>query len=107
MQLRNIHKHTQVKVMKYLEFVNKSEQNEILLGTDVLNSLSSVLQEEIYQEYYGKILDKCQFLKDHFSSSLIRQLSLLMKEKMLGPSEMLFCRNDFDTNLYFLQKGEI
>ncbi len=43
--------------MKYLEFVNKTESNEFLLGIDVLKNLSMALKDEINEEYYGKILD--------------------------------------------------
>jgi CRP-like cAMP-binding protein len=47
------------------------------------------------------------FFKDNFSNSLLTEIISLMKEKLIGPGEILFKQGDEDKNIYFIRKGEL
>lgn len=41
-----------------------------------------------------------------FSEKCLESISLLFKEKIYGPGDVLFKKNEFDTRLLYIIKGE-
>lgn len=83
----------QMKVKKYLEYMfhENQEQKRALL----FNSLSKKLKEEVQVDIYEKILKNNKFLKNNFSETLLRNLSLKFEEITLAPEELIFSVNIF------------
>jgi hypothetical protein len=48
------------------------------------------IRDDVFLEYYGKILTKNKIMKLNFSENSIKAISLLMKEITLGPNDYLF-----------------
>ncbi|EAR84241.2 cyclic nucleotide-binding domain protein (macronuclear) [Tetrahymena thermophila SB210] len=109
MEGRQIQRASQIKVLKYLEYMNSQEEerNYLCKGELILSGISKNLREEIYQDFFGKILFNSNIFKNNFSNKLIQQLSLVMKEITLGPGDIIFNKGDTDNRLYYVFKGAV
>ncbi|KAL4427573.1 hypothetical protein ABPG74_012964 [Tetrahymena malaccensis] len=103
---RQIENVSQMRVLKYLEFLNGSQEETNLEGQNILQTCSRSIREDILREYYGKILSKCQLIKDNFSQELINRLSLKMKEKTFAPGETIIEKGSYLQELYFIKSGK-
>ncbi|EAR83914.2 cation channel family protein (macronuclear) [Tetrahymena thermophila SB210] len=65
------------------------------------------LKNELASEMYIKILNDQKVFRLNFSQGFIADLSLKMKEKRLGPEELIFQERDYLDRLYFLIKGQV
>ncbi|EWS72926.1 cation channel family protein (macronuclear) [Tetrahymena thermophila SB210] len=104
---RQIENVSQMRVLKYLEFLNGSQEETNIEGQRILQTCSKSIREDILREYYGKILSKCQIIKDNFSQELINRLSLKMKEKSFAPGETIIEKGSYLQELYFIKSGKI
>ncbi|KAL4480496.1 hypothetical protein ABPG72_022251 [Tetrahymena utriculariae] len=104
---RNITKKVQLKIYKYLEYLNRQEieGHFFMKGEKILNRVSQNLREEVYHEYYGKIISQISFFTKNFSKGFLNELSLNMKELNLAPGDYLFKQGSQDCTLFFLSKG--
>lgn len=64
---RRISKHTQIKVLKYLEYIHSSSEAGHKKGYEILNLLSKRLKDVVYKEYYGRILMQFKLFNRKFS----------------------------------------
>ncbi|KAL4467946.1 hypothetical protein ABPG72_022860 [Tetrahymena utriculariae] len=103
---RQIENVSQMRVLKYLEFLNGSQEETNLEGQKILYTCSKSIREDILREYYGKILSKCQLFKDNFSQELTNRLSLKMKEKSFAPGETIIEKGSYLQELYFIKSGK-
>ncbi|EAR98946.1 cation channel family protein (macronuclear) [Tetrahymena thermophila SB210] len=106
---RNITKKVQLKIYKYLEYLNRQEieGHFFMKGEKILNRVSQNLREEVYREYYGKIISQISFFTKNFSKGFLNELSLNMKELNLAPGDYLFKQGSQDCTLFFLSKGVV
>ncbi|KAL4492465.1 hypothetical protein ABPG72_005600 [Tetrahymena utriculariae] len=107
MDCRNIKKQTQMKILKYLEYINKGKDENKYQAMEILSQFPQNLREEVQREYFYKILKGDSFLEKQFSEKFLIQLSLKMKETTYGPWEKLVSRGSLVENLYFIIKGQI
>ncbi|EWS73306.1 cation channel family protein (macronuclear) [Tetrahymena thermophila SB210] len=107
MEFRNIKKQTQMKILKYLEYIKKGKDENKYQAMEILSQFPQNLREEVQREYFYKILKGDSFLAKQFSEKFLIQLSLKMKEKTYGPWEKLVSRGSLIDNLYFIIKGQI
>ena len=42
-----------MKILRYLEYINKKQNKNFLINDDVLETVAKNLREELYHEYYG------------------------------------------------------
>jgi hypothetical protein len=56
MRNRKISKELQMKVLKYLDYLNKREDDGFEKGEEILKLISQDLRAEVSEEFYGKIL---------------------------------------------------
>lgn len=56
MNQRNITKSIGLKILKYLDYLNKKDMDNPQIGQDILGLVSPQLKEELYLDYFGKIL---------------------------------------------------
>ncbi|EAR82538.2 zinc knuckle protein (macronuclear) [Tetrahymena thermophila SB210] len=106
LKFKGTKKETYIKIIKYIEYLHKESDVTIAKGYQILSQCPQELREEVQQEYYTKILLN-SILKKYFSLAFLQAISLKMKEKILGPGEILFTRGSPLQYLYFIQKGEI
>ncbi|KAL4492971.1 hypothetical protein ABPG72_020750 [Tetrahymena utriculariae] len=109
MEERKISKSIQISVVKFLEFTIKQEKElqYSLSGENFLQSIPQKLRQQVYQEYYGRILQEIKLFSMNFSKDFLQQLSVLMKEKTYGPGEEIFKQGEKNSNFFFINKGQI
>ena len=93
MKEKKMNIHLQMKVKKYLEYMfheNQEQKRELLF-----NSLSQKLKEEVQIDIYEKILKSNKFLKNNFSETLLKNLSLKFEEITVPPEEIIFTVGNF------------
>ncbi|KAL4445955.1 hypothetical protein ABPG74_010947 [Tetrahymena malaccensis] len=107
MDCRNIKKQTQMKILKYLEYIKIGKDQNKYQAMEILSQFPQNLREEVQREYFYKILKENSFLEKQFSEKFLIQLSLKMKETTYGPWEKLVSRGQPVDKLYFIIKGQI
>ena len=95
-----------MKVMKFLDYIEKKRKDDPSIGQNILSYLPNKVSEEVYNEYFGKVISKIHFLKK-FSRQFIQDLSLTFEEKMYGPGEILFQEDEYDECFYYVSSGNI
>jgi hypothetical protein len=71
METRLINRDLQIKVLKYLDFIQDKDEEDPQKGKVIIDTLSKSLREEIYRNYYGTILMKNSFFRRYFSKEFI------------------------------------
>ncbi|KAL4499048.1 hypothetical protein ABPG72_016950 [Tetrahymena utriculariae] len=107
MMRRKITKQTQIKILKYLEYIHSSSEAGHQKGYEILNLLSKRLRDVVYKEYYGRILIQYKLFSRKFSEKFLKTLSLYMREQTLGPGEVLYNEGELDQRLFYVQSGQI
>ncbi|KRX02175.1 Cyclic nucleotide-binding protein [Pseudocohnilembus persalinus] len=94
--------------LNYLDFVHEiNREEDENLGGEVLNKVSENLKNEVLQEYYLRILQNNLTLSQYLSQEMINALAIRMKEKIIGPQELLFKQGEIDDRVIFLVKGKL
>lgn len=73
----------------------------------MLNQLTGSLKCRVMKEIYGKILSQQKFFSLNFSSEFISDLANCVKEKRVGPEQILFRQNEVLNELIIILKGTI
>ncbi|KAL4427571.1 hypothetical protein ABPG74_012962 [Tetrahymena malaccensis] len=103
---RNIDQSNQIRVLKYLEYLDESQEENILEGYNILNSCSKDIKEDIMKQFYGTVIKKSRLFKDTFSKEFIESLSLKMQERCFAPGETIIERGQKLESLYFITRGQ-
>ena len=74
-------------------------------GHMILNEVSYKLRNEVYTDFFGKILQKENFFKQNFSYEFLNELTTEMKEVIYGPGEVIYNQGEFDDRIFFVVKG--
>ena len=104
---RKIDQDTQIKVIKHLEYMHELEKIGNSKSEKILNCLPLELQNEVKQDFYGRILMRCDIFRYNFSSEFIRALSLEMKEMTTSPGQDIFKQSQIEQKFFFVYQGEI
>ena len=78
-----------MKIRRYIEYMYNEEKFGCLRGENLVNSLSSLLKEELMIDSYQNILIKNEILKN-FSQEFINSLSQIAKELTFAPEEIIY-----------------
>jgi CRP-like cAMP-binding protein len=65
------------------------------------------VRDEIYKDFFGKILLDSKMFKFNFSEPFLRELTVQMKEIICRPGEVVFSLNEADNRIFFINKGEV
>ncbi|KRX08373.1 Cyclic nucleotide-binding protein [Pseudocohnilembus persalinus] len=122
---RNINKKSQLMALKALEYMEHQQDNGNIEGLQVLNTIPQSIssknlfnliisyiqikfQEEIFIDFYGRVLGKSKFFRQGgFSEQILKELSATMKEITVGPGTKIFEQGKLNPNLYFLIEGSL
>ena len=79
----------QMRTRKYLEYMHNVETKGLNRGQEILQELTSSLQDQISYESYDCYFNKIPFFKKHFSSEFLKALSAKIKEIAVAPGEII------------------
>ncbi|EAS05389.2 cyclic nucleotide-binding domain protein (macronuclear) [Tetrahymena thermophila SB210] len=109
MRKRHISNNLKARVNLDLEhYYQKNFKQEQIQNMEVLDKVSADLKESLILEYNKKILHKIQFLDSVFSSKIIEQASLILKEQYFFPNQIINLEKDqHDFFLIYVLEGKI
>ncbi|KAL4435267.1 hypothetical protein ABPG74_017359 [Tetrahymena malaccensis] len=103
----NIQKRKQ-DIVSYLNDKNIDRSLQIEQTIDVLfEQIPKNLTDQIYLEYFGKIIQQNKILSINFTKESLEELSLKIKEKYLYPNEYLIQKGAQEERVYFLLYGQL
>lgn len=111
MKSRNISKKTQLKAIKFLEYMQTSSDFNLNGNTSkgevVLSHLSKSIKDDVYREFFGQIIVNSKLFGCNFSHRFLNELSLKMQELTLTPGEVLFKKGERDTRIFYINRGYV
>ncbi|KAL4510098.1 hypothetical protein ABPG72_010291 [Tetrahymena utriculariae] len=107
MRKRGLNQLTQVKVRKYFEYLNKESMEDNEKSSQLIQNLPQSLKEEVYSDVYGRVLNQKKIFNLHFSPQFLKELSLVIRERRLGPEEVLFKEKEQSDSIFFVMKGKV
>ncbi|KAL4509153.1 hypothetical protein ABPG72_018084 [Tetrahymena utriculariae] len=107
MRSRGINQQLQTRVMKYLDHMIHKQLESPEKGQEILKKMSKKIRDEIYKDFYGKILQDSKMFKFNFSEHFLKDLTVQMKEIICRPGEIIFTLNECDNRIFFINKGEV
>ncbi|KAL4465173.1 hypothetical protein ABPG72_019327 [Tetrahymena utriculariae] len=106
MNERQVQLSTQMRVLKYLEFIEDFQDSNITEGAKIQEICSQEIKEELLKEYFGRILKTIKLIKGTFSQEFLIQLSLVMRERRFAPGEILVQKGQLGKHLFFITKRQ-
>ncbi|KAL4493517.1 hypothetical protein ABPG72_007525 [Tetrahymena utriculariae] len=107
MKKRDLNNFTQMKVKKYFQYLHDEQNEDNEDGQKLLSQCNSTLKNEVLTEMYGQILESRKEFRLNFSKEFIQKLALKMRERRLGPEEVIFKENEFCRRMYFVMRGSV
>ena len=91
MKKRNINNNIQMKVHRYLEYMNEEKINDGYSeeARTVIKKLPFILKSELNIDFYGKIFKKIEPINSNFSKEFISELCQNVKELKFIPGELI------------------
>lgn len=80
----------QIKVRRYLEYIDYQENEGYQKGLSIVHTLSKSLKEEVLTAAFKKDLPHFNFLIKNFSDKFLMELTLRMKEVSYAPEQLIF-----------------
>jgi len=65
------------------------------------------IKEEVQKDIYGQIIRSKKFFRLILSDNIIDELALKMKERTIGPEEIIYKEGELGDKIYFILKGEV
>lgn len=87
---KNVPKNLQIKVRRYLEYINEQEKEGYQKGLNILQTLSKSLKDEILTAVFSRSLEHFGFLAKNFSEKFLLELTLKMNEISFAPEQIIF-----------------
>lgn len=100
----------QMKVRKYIEYVQESRSKNMINEADLMNQLGTQLKRELTIEINGRVIAQSSILTSNFSERLLYYVALILKEQIISPEETIFLQhqNAFEEKcIYFISEGEV
>ena len=94
------------KILKYVAFCRENQRKGDEKESDLLNSLSLPLREEIFTQTRGFMLAK-QPLFRIYNDSFLKFMGYHLKLQIFGPQDSIFEEDEHASTVYFIQNGRI
>ncbi|KAL4499106.1 hypothetical protein ABPG72_017008 [Tetrahymena utriculariae] len=106
MQNRQIDNHLQMKVRKYIEYLQETSENMDYASKD-LEVLPTSIKQDVQIDMYGNLIKKQKLFYLNFSKETLEKLALVVSEINAGPGEVIYKPNDSPDILYIVLSGQI
>ena len=93
--------------MKYLEHMYKKKSESPINGQEILKKIPKILRDEIFKDFFGKILQNSKIFKFNFSELFLKELTSKMREVLYGPGEIIFQTGEKDHRIFYINKGSV
>ena len=70
-----------------------------------MKKISKKLRDEVYKDFFGKILSNSKIFKFNFSEGFLNELTLKIREVLYGPGEVIFTEGEKDHRIFYINKG--
>ena len=107
MDRRGIKAEIRLQVIKNLDYLQRQENEKPDKALQILNTVSEKIKNQVYINFYGRILNQTMIFKQNFSDKFLESLALIMKEKIYGPGEIIYNQFDKDQKIFFIVEGEV
>ena len=87
---KNVPKVIQIKVRRYLEYIDQQDREGYQKGVAILNTLSKSLKDEVLSAVFAKDLEYFDFLTKNFSDKFLTELTFKMSEISYAPEQPIF-----------------
>ena len=87
---KNVPGDIQIKVRRYLEYIDQQEKEGYQNGIAILQSLSKSLKEEVLTSVFTKTIQYFGFLTKNFSEKFLMELTSKMEEISYAPEQLIF-----------------
>lgn len=107
---KNVPKHMQSKVRRYVNFSLNPEKRATLDEASFFKLISKKLKEEIICFTNGNLIHNYSIFLQNFSADIQKKVAFLLKEQIYGPDEMIISsKNDnlSDRCIYFIETGMV
>ena len=107
MDYRGIDAEIRIQVIKNLDYLQRQEKDKPDQALQILELVSQKIKNQVFENFYGKILNKQLLFKLNFSQKFLKNLSQIMNERILSPGEIIYNQGEKDHKIYFVIKGSL
>lgn len=90
MRMRKVDSELQMRIKRYLEYMNEEKISGFHRGEYILDYLSPRLKNELNENIYEKWINNIPILKNNFSSDFLKKLPFLLEEKTYSPDDIIY-----------------
>ncbi|EAR88849.2 cyclic nucleotide-binding domain protein (macronuclear) [Tetrahymena thermophila SB210] len=108
MNNRNINIQLQHKIRKYVEYLYIQNTKKSSFDTNILEILPYQLKEEVLLEINKEMISNINYLGiSKFSQVSQKQITLLIKQKVYFPGEIIFKFGELNDKIYYINQGQV
>ncbi|KAL4456602.1 hypothetical protein ABPG74_000709 [Tetrahymena malaccensis] len=108
MNNRNINIQLQHKIRKYVEYLYIQNTKKSSFDTNILEILPYQLKEEVLLEINKEMISNISYLGiQKFSLESQKQITLLIKQKVYFPGEIIFKFGELNDKIYYINQGQV
>ncbi|KAL4505463.1 hypothetical protein ABPG72_002525 [Tetrahymena utriculariae] len=106
MNNRNINIQLQHKIRKYVEYLYIQNSKKSQFDTNILEILPNQLKEEVLLEINKEMISNINYLGiSKLSQESQKQITLLIKQKVYFPGEIIFKFGELNDKIYYINQG--
>lgn len=94
-------------MLKYFKYLQDEQQDDNEICKKILSQLTLSLKTEVLTDIFGKILMQKKLFNLNFSQEFLLRLAPKLKEKQLGPDEIIYASNEVLDKIYFVIRGSV
>ncbi|KAL4508017.1 hypothetical protein ABPG72_021390 [Tetrahymena utriculariae] len=107
MKVRNISKQNQNKVIRFLEYSHRNQNDNPQKGKLLIQNMSKSVRDEVYFEFFTKVINQIPLFTNYFSEKIRQEIQSEFSEAVYGPGDCILNQGKPSKNLYFVISGEI
>jgi len=109
MKRNNIGLDLKTKINKYIEYLwNDSKEQEINEEKNIIDQLSSALQEDLLFRTYLPIMKQFPIISTALSDDCLKKVARVIKEKNFSPNEKIFSKNEVrNQEIFLIHEGKV
>ena len=105
-KMKKINTLLKLRILSYLKYLKNNLRKSSTKEDNLLSSLSTPLQEEVFTVTRGKLLKKCPVFSN-YSPDFLRRIIRSLTQLIYAPKDIIICDGDRSDSMYFITKGRI